>query len=79
LGFGAWGFRGEAAVACALLKDDTMLNPAVVDFPNPKPRRADFWLHLLNDEALQDCDDLEKLVIGCEIIAALDAVALLAA
>ena len=56
-----------------------MLNPAVVDFPNPKPHRADFWLHLVNDEALQDCDDLEKLIIGCEIIAALDAVALLAA
>ena len=56
-----------------------MLNPAVVEFPNPKPHRADFWRHLVNDEALQNCDDLEKLVIGCEIIAALDAVALLAA
>ena len=39
-----------------------MLNPAVVDFPNPKAHRADFWRHLVNDEALQDCDDLEKLV-----------------
>jgi hypothetical protein len=61
------------------LKDGSMLNPAVVDFPHPKASRADFWLHLVNDEALQDCDDLEKLVIGCELIAALDAVALLAA
>ncbi len=39
----------------------------------------DFWLRLLNDETLSACDDLEKIVIGCEIIAALDAVELLAA
>ena len=61
------------------LKTTQMLNPAVVDFANPKPPRADFWNHLVNDESLRDCDDLEKLVIGCELIAALDAVALLAA
>ena len=79
LGFGAWDFRGKAAVAHALLKDGSMLNPAFVDRLNTKPGHAEFWLHLLNDEALRDCDDLEKLVIGCEIIAALDAVDLLAA
>ena len=56
-----------------------MLNPAVVDFPNAKTDPANFWLHLLKDETLRDCNNLEKLVIGCEIIAVLDAVELLAA
>ena len=54
-----------------------MLNPASVVSMNAKD--SDFWLRLLNDEALLDCDELEKIVIGCEIIAALDAVDLLAA
>jgi len=56
-----------------------MLNPAVVEVPKANPHRANFWSSLVNDKALQDCNDLEKLVIGCEIIAALDAVELLAA
>ena len=56
-----------------------MLNPASVVLMNAKDASADFWLRLLNDEALRDCDELEKIVIGCEIIAALDAVELLAA
>ena len=56
-----------------------MLNPAVLECVNAKPDCAEFWLRLLNNEALQDFDDLEKLVMGCEIIAALDAVDLLAA
>jgi hypothetical protein len=78
LEIGIWrlGFPPEA-VACALLKDGAMLNPAGLVSLNAKA--ADFWLRLLNDEALRDCDDLEKIVIGCEIIAALDAVDLLAA
>jgi hypothetical protein len=54
-----------------------MLNPASLVSMNLKD--ADFWLRLLNDEALRDCDDLEKIVIGCELIAAVDAVELLAA
>jgi len=54
-----------------------MLNPAGVVSMSAK--EADFWLRLLNDEALRDCDELEKIVIGCEIIAALDGVELLAA
>jgi hypothetical protein len=54
-----------------------MLNPAAVVSMNAKS--ADFWLRLLTDEALRDCDDLEKIVIGCELIAAVDAVELLAA
>ncbi len=38
-----------------------------------------FWERILNDDQLHDCNDLEKLLVGCEIIAALDAVDLLAA
>jgi hypothetical protein len=40
---------------------------------------SDFWIRILRDEQLRDCDNLQKLLIGCEIIAALDAVDLLAA
>ncbi len=56
-----------------------MLNPAAVESLKTKSDHAEFWLRLLNNEALRNCDDLEKLVIGCEIIAALDSVDLLAA
>jgi hypothetical protein len=42
-------------------------------------RAPDFWTRILRDEQLRDCDNLQKLLIGCEIIAALDAVDLLAA
>jgi len=66
-------------VAHALLESGSMLNPAVVEVPKANPQHANFWSSLVNDKALQDCNDLEKLVIGCEIIAALDAVELLAA
>ncbi len=38
-----------------------------------------FWQRLLNEEELQSCEPLEKLLVGCEIIAALDGVDLLAA
>ncbi len=38
-----------------------------------------FWQRILNDGALEDCADLEKLLAGCEIIAALDDLDLLAA
>jgi hypothetical protein len=56
-----------------------MLNPAVIDCARAQPLGSDFWLRIVNDEQLRDCNDLQKLVIGCEIIAALDAVDLLAA
>ena len=56
-----------------------MLNPAGLVSLDTKNANADFWLRLLNDEALRDCGDLEKIVIGCELIAALDSVQLLAA
>ncbi len=54
-----------------------MLNPAGLVSINVKD--ANFWLRLFNDEAVRSCDDLEKIVIGCELIAAVDAVELLAA
>jgi hypothetical protein len=38
-----------------------------------------FWQRILNDEELRDCDNLEKLLAGCEIIAVLDGRDLLAA
>ena len=56
-----------------------MLNPAVVESYKAKDVASHFWLRIANDEQLRDCDPLEKLVIGCELIAALDAVDLLAA
>jgi hypothetical protein len=56
-----------------------MLNPAILEPAASNIISGDFWSRLLNDEELCGFDDLEKLVIGCEIIAALDAVDLLAA
>ena len=38
-----------------------------------------FWQRIANDDALSDCGALEKLLIGCELIAALDDAELLAA
>ncbi|MEP7014249.1 MAG: hypothetical protein ABI925_02305 [Verrucomicrobiota bacterium] len=40
---------------------------------------SNFWQRILDDEALRDCNDLEKLLVGCEIIATLDRVDLLLA
>jgi hypothetical protein len=33
---------------------------------------ANFWKLFLKDEQLAGCDNFEKLVAGCEVIAALD-------
>ena len=38
-----------------------------------------FWARIFNDKTLSDCNDLEKLLAGCEIIAAVDQVDLLLA
>lgn len=75
---GFWDFRRPAAWHVRCLKP-AMLNPAIVEPAKSNLISGDFWLRLLNDEQLSACDDLEKLVIGCEIIAALDMVDLLAA
>jgi hypothetical protein len=39
---------------------------------------ADFWAQLLQDESMKPLSNLERLVTGCEIIAALDDLQLLA-
>ena len=38
------------------------------------PRRipANFWEEFLKDNQLSGCNNLEKLIAGCEVIAALD-------
>jgi hypothetical protein len=56
-----------------------MLNPAVIESHTTRSIAENFWARFLIDEELGDCDDLQKLLVGCEIIAALDAVDLLAA
>ena len=57
-----------------------MINPAVAVEPTkPTGLSESFWIRLLNNEELRNCDGLEKIVIGCELIAALDGVELLAA
>jgi hypothetical protein len=56
-----------------------MLNPAVIESHANRSVAENFWLRILTDEELGDCDDLQKLLVGCEIIAALDGVDLLAA
>ena len=66
-------------MARALLREQGMLNPAVIESTKAKSAAGDFWLRILTDEELSACDDLQKLIVGCEIIAALDAVDLLAA
>ena len=52
--------------------DFLRVSPALVLSPN-------FWERILKDDALSGCGDMEKLLVGCEIIAALDGVDLLAA
>jgi hypothetical protein len=57
-----------------------MLIPATFLESNETNGRAtDFWLRILRDDDLRHCDNLKKLLVGCEIIAALDGVDLLAA
>jgi hypothetical protein len=56
-----------------------MLIPATLIESNENRNVADFWIRILRDEELRNCDNLQKLLVGCEIIAALDGVDLLAA
>ena len=62
-----------------------MLNEKSVDkrsvlVENPvRQKHPGFWEQLLCDHSLDGLTDLEKLVAGCEIIAALDELDLLAA
>jgi hypothetical protein len=57
-----------------------MLIPATfIDSNETGTQATDFWRRILRDEKLRDCDNLRKLLVGCEIIAALDGVDLLVA
>ena len=67
-------FHGTSAA-----KGRGMLNPAAIESHASRSAADNFWFRILTDEELGDCDDLQKLLVGCEIIAALDAVDLLAA
>ena len=55
---------------------------STIDFFGQSEFRAvspNFWERILGDEQLKNCSDLEKLLAGCEMIAALDRVELLLA
>ena len=54
-----------------------MITPTALEVRSANARS--FWQRILNDGSLQQCNDLEKLLAGCEIIAALDDPELLAA
>jgi len=57
------------------------MNPTVDLFGRSEFRATPLtlWERILNDEQLRDRNNLEKLLAGCEIIAALDGTDLLAA
>ena len=62
-------------MAWPLLGQDGVINPdrGAISFAG----ETTFWSRLLSDAVLRQCEDLEKLLIGCEIIAALDDLTLL--
>ena len=70
----------SGGLARPVLKIQRMSNPIDL-FGQSELRVATpaFWKRILNDEELRECDDLEKLLAGCEIIAGLDGRDLLAA
>ena len=55
-----------------------MINPTL-HTASSENNTVSFWDRILKDGSLQDCNDLEKLLVGCEIIAAVDDLDLLAA
>ena len=56
-----------------------MIQTPQISRQNEEPRTISFWQHILEEEELRHCPPLEKLLAGCEIIAALDGIDLLAA
>ena len=53
-----------------------MIQTLQISRQNDEPRTISFWQHILEEEELRDCPPLEKLLAGCEIIAALDGIEL---
>ena len=83
LGFRVWNLEspplGGGGITAAKEVDMTS---TTIDFFGQSQFRAaapNFWERIINDEQLKDCSDLEKLIVGCEMIAALDRVELLLA
>ena len=66
-------------MARLLLNQSSVINPT--QFTNTATINSgiNFWQRICNDGALDDCAALEKLLAGCEIIAAVDDLDLLAA
>jgi len=58
-----------------------LMNPTADFFGQSELRiiTPNFWERILSDEQLRHCNNLEKLLAGCEIIAVLDGADLLAA
>ena len=71
--------RPEKAVVRPLLESVDM-NSTIDLFGHSTLRGLplSLWERIINDEELRGCSDLEKLLAGCEIIAALDGRDLLA-
>ena len=67
-------------MASPLLKSERMNNLGNLSSESERSSAVlTFWERIINDQELRDRTDLEKLLAGCEIIATLDRVDLLAA
>ncbi len=62
-----------------MLNYTSVINPTQFTDTAANNSGINFWQRILNDGALESCDPLEKLLAGCEIIAAVDDLELLAA
>ncbi|MBA3963024.1 MAG: hypothetical protein H0X40_14160 [Chthoniobacterales bacterium] len=56
-----------------------MFNASEISTRASHQNATPFWQRILNEEALRDCPPLEKLLVGCQLIVALDGAELLAA
>ncbi len=66
-------------MARLLLNHRSVINPTQFTATAASNSGINFWQRISNDGALEDCAALEKLLAGCEIIAAVDDLDLLAA
>jgi hypothetical protein len=71
--------RVSGSGGTAAAREASVINPTLLPAPAQTSNITNFWQHILGDNTLQNCNDLEKLLAGCEIIAALDDLDLLAA
>jgi hypothetical protein len=66
-------------LAQLMLNHTSVINPTQFTDMAANNSGTSFWQRILNDGELASCDALEKLLAGCEIIAAVDDLDLLAA